>query len=130
MKFEFVVASRTTKKTRTKNETRFRCDSKKEKKNRIRRRSKKKKNRIRRRSKKKNRIWWHSKKEKNDCIQRRCRREFKNATNDSKFESLIRLRTNSISTTTIIAYLINVAKHKKRILYKSFFKLHFFSLKL
>jgi hypothetical protein len=38
---------------------------------------------------------------------------------------LIRLRANSISTTTTIAYLINVAKHKKRILYESFFKLHF-----
>jgi biopolymer transport protein ExbB/TolQ len=80
--------------------------------------------------KKKNRIRRRSKKEKNDRIRRRCRRRLEDATNDSKFESLIRLRANSTSTTTTTAYLINVAKHKKRILYKSFFKLHLLSSKL
>jgi hypothetical protein len=131
MRFEFAVASRATKRTRAKNETRFRCDSKKRKKNRIRRRSKERRNRIRRRSKKeKNRIRRRSKKKKNDRIQRRCRRRFENATNDSKFELLIRLRTNSTSTTTTIAYLINVVKHKKRIFYESFFRLHFLSSEL
>jgi hypothetical protein len=43
---------------------------------------------------------------------------------------LIRLRTNSTSTTTTTAYLINVAKHKKRILYESFFRLHLSSSEL
>ncbi len=43
MRFEFVVASRATKRTRAKNETRLRCDSKEEKRDRIRRRSKRRK---------------------------------------------------------------------------------------
>jgi hypothetical protein len=119
------------KKTRTKSETRFRCDSKEEKKNRIQQRSRRKKDRIRRRLKRKrNRIQRRSKKKESDRIRRRYRRQFKNATNDSKFESLILLRTNSTSTMTTTAYLINVAKHKKRIFYESFLKLHFSSSKL
>jgi hypothetical protein len=131
VKFEFAVASRATKKTRTKNETRLRCDLKEKKKDRIRRRSKEKRNRIRRRSKKrKNRIRRRSKEKESDRIRRRCRRRFENATNDSKFESLICLRTNSISTMTTITYLINVAEHKKRVFYESFLKLHFSSSKL
>jgi hypothetical protein len=120
MRFESAVASRATKRTRTRNETRLRCDSKKKEKNRIRRRSKRERNRIRR----------CSKKEENDRIRRCCRRRFKDATNDSKFELLICLRANSTSTTTTIAYLINVAKHKKRILNESFFRLHLSSSEL
>jgi hypothetical protein len=131
MRFEFAVASRATKRARTRSETRLRCDSREKKKDRIRRRSRRKENRIRRRSKeRRNRIRRRSKKEKNDRIWRRCRRRLENATNDSKFESLIRLRANSISTTTTIACLINVAKHKKRILYESFFRLHLSSSEL
>jgi chromatin remodeling complex protein RSC6 len=131
MRFEFAVASRATKRMRTKNETRFRCDSKERKKNRIRRRSKKRRDRIRRRSKKKkNRIRRRSKEKKKDRTQRRYRRRLEDIIDDSKFESFVRLRTNSTSTTTTIAYLINVAKHKKRILYESFFRLHFFSSEL
>ncbi len=42
MRFEFAVASQTTKRARAKSETRLRCDSKEEKKDRIRRRSKEK----------------------------------------------------------------------------------------
>jgi sRNA-binding protein len=130
MRFEFAVASRATKRARVKSEMRRRCDSKEKKKDRIRRRSKERKDRIRRCSRKrKNRIRRRSKKEKNDRIRRRCRRRLEDATNDSKFESLIRLRTNSTST-TMIAYLINVAKHKKRILYESFLRLHLLSSKL
>jgi hypothetical protein len=131
MRSEFAVASRATKRARAKNETRLRCDSKEKKRDRIRRRSKRKEDRIRRRSKKrKNRIRRRSREEENDRIRRRCRCRLEDATNDSEFESLICLRTNSTSTTTTIAYLINVAKHKKRILYESFLRLHLFSSEL
>jgi hypothetical protein len=131
MRFEFAVASRTTKRTRAKNETRFRCDSKEKKKDRIRRRSKEEEDRIRRCSKKKrNRIRRRSKKEEKDRTRRRYRRRLENIIDDSKFESFVRLRTNSTSTMTTTAYLINVAKHKKRILYESFLRLHLSSSEL
>ncbi len=131
MRFEFAVASRATKRTRAKIETRLRCDSKKEKRNRIRRRSKREKDRIRRRSEReKDRIRRRSKEKERDRIRRRYRRRLEDIIDDSKFESFVRLRANSTSTTTTTAYLISVAKHKKRILYESFFRLHFSSSKL
>ncbi len=131
MRFEFAVASRATRRTRAKNETRLRCDSRRKKRDRIRRRSRRRKDRIRRRSeKKKNRIRRRSKKEERDRTRRRCRRRLEDIIDDSKFESFIRLRTNSASTTTTTAYLISVAKHKKRILYESFLRLHLSSSEL
>jgi hypothetical protein len=131
MRSEFAVASRATKRTRAKNETRLRCDSRREEKDRIRRRSKERRDRIRRRSKrKKDRIRRRSRKREKNRTRRRCRRRLEDIIDDSKFESFVRLRANSTSTTTTTAYLISVAKHKKRILYESFLRLHLSSSEL
>jgi hypothetical protein len=131
MRFEFAVASRATKRTRAKNETRLRCDSKRRKRDRIRRRSKEERDRIRRRSEeKRDRIRRRSKEEEKNRTRRRCRRRLEDIIDDSKFESFVRLRANSASTTTTTAYLISVAKHKKRIFYESFLRLHLLSSEL
>ncbi len=66
--------------------------------------------------------------EKKNRIRRRCHRSFENITNNSKFESLLRLRTISISTTTItITYWINFIKHENEFFMNCFADYIFFS---
>jgi hypothetical protein len=119
------AASRAAERTRAKDGTRLRCDSRGGERDRIRRRSGGRGDRIRRRSGGGgDRIRRRSRGGEENRTRRRCRRRPEGITDDSESESFVRLRADPASAAAATAYLISVAKHKKRILYESFLRLH------
>jgi hypothetical protein len=93
MRFASTNASRMMKRTKTTKKNRALRDLKRENEDQIR---------------------WRTREKKENRIRRRCRRLIASTTNDSKFKSFMRLRTNSNSTMTI-AYLISFEKHENEL---------------